>query len=62
MNWSESLDLGLGLYQNKGDLELRKEADMGVKERDRVGDLNDVVSSGRDAAEKDTVDGGGFVL
>ena len=35
---------------------------MGVKERDRVGDLNDVVSSGRDAAEKDTVDGGGFVL
>ena len=34
---------------------------MGVEERDRIGDLDDIVSE-RDAAKKNTVDGGGLVL
>ncbi|PON40126.1 hypothetical protein PanWU01x14_299780, partial [Parasponia andersonii] len=60
-NWRERLDLEGKTNQNKGDLELGEEADMGVEERDRVGDLHDVVRGG-DAAEEDAVDGGGLVL
>lgn len=48
-------------YQNEGDLELGEEADVGVEERYRVSDLDDVVFR-RDTTKKDSVDGGGLVL
>lgn len=50
-----------GSYEDERDLELREEAEVGVEERDGVGDLHDVVGR-RNAAEEDGVDGGGFVL
>ena len=50
-----------GSYEDERDLELREEAEVGVEERDGVGNLHDVVRR-RNAAEQDGVDGGGFVL
>ena len=47
---------------NKGDLKGREEADLGVEERDGVGDLDDDVGAGGEASEEEAVDGGGFVL
>ena len=50
------------LYEDEGDLELGEEADVGVEERDGVGDLDDVVLGGGRPAEEDGVDGRGLVL
>lgn len=50
------------LYKEKRDLELGEEADVGVEERDRVGDLHDVIATRGGTAEEDGVDGGGLVL
>lgn len=48
-------------YQDEGDLELREEADVGVEERDGVGDLDEVIMRGN-ATEEDAVNGGGLVF
>lgn len=48
-------------YKDERDLELGEEADVGVEQRNGIGDLDDIIMGGN-AAEEDAVDGGGFVL
>lgn len=48
-------------YQDEGDFELGEEADVGVEERDGVGDLDEVIMRGN-ATEEDAINGGGLVL
>jgi hypothetical protein len=50
------------LYHEERDLELREETEVSVKERDRVGDLNDGVVLRRDFSQQHTVDSSGGVL
>ena len=52
----------MGVYQDEGDLELGEEAEVGVEERDGVGDLHNTVVLGGDAADEDAIDAGGLVL
>lgn len=43
-------------YQDEGDLKVGEEAEMGVKEGNGVGDLDDVVVLRRNSSQQDSVD------
>lgn len=49
-------------YHDEGDLEIGEKAQVGMKERDGVGDLDDSVVLRRDSPQKDSVDRRRLVL